>query len=299
MAKNIDGLWATAALDAADPNRRVGELLPEPTMASTGYRVLEVLYCECCGTQLLSGHKIPLTRAERDASPNPPRLPGKGGGAPVCYELTPGGARIEGLPEVTAETRTDAQPYRDVGVIWLVPPGWKAGPAEDYEWKQASEERDDKGNPWGRGDASWKPAWLDPRTGVVTIERRQSAGIDCLWFEATEPHAGPALGAMPQRCPSCLIDYSERRGGRSAPIRSFVTGLARTSHLLAKHLMGVLPEGSTRRLVAFSDSREAAANLAVGVEGEQWSHLLRVFLLREIRRRAMGASPRCRSDSWN
>lgn len=88
---------------------------------------------------------------------------------------------------------------------------------------------------------------------------------------------------MPQRCPSCHINYSERRGGRRSPIRSFVTGLGRTSHLLTKHLMGVLPEGASRKLVAFSDSREAAANLAVGVDNEQWQHLLRVFLQRELR----------------
>jgi hypothetical protein len=55
------------------------------------------------------------------------------------------------------------------------------------------------------------------------------------------------------------------------------------SHLLAKHLMGVLPEGKSRRLVAFSDSREGAASLAVGVEGQQWNHLLRAFLHRSLR----------------
>lgn len=69
-------------------------------------------------------------------------------------------------------------------------------------------------------------------------------------------------------------------------MRSFVTGLSRMSHLLTKHLMGGLPEGDSRRIVAFSDSREGAATLAVGVEAEQWQHLLRVFLLRLLTERA-------------
>jgi DEAD/DEAH box helicase domain-containing protein len=113
-----------------------------------------------------------------------------------------------------------------------------------------------------------------------------------LWFDVDEAKGaaireqGLSLPGLPQRCPRCLIDYSERRGGRQSPVRSFVTGIARMSHLLAKHLMGVLPEGESRRLVSFSDSREAAARLAVGLENEQWGHLLRTFLQREIRKTA-------------
>lgn len=53
MAKNIDGLWATIEKSLEDKNRRVGRLLPERKLSLTGKRVLEVLYCECCGTQLL------------------------------------------------------------------------------------------------------------------------------------------------------------------------------------------------------------------------------------------------------
>lgn len=285
MAKNIDGLWASIALDDADQRRRVGRLSPEPLVSTREGRLLEVLYCECCGTQLLCGNKI---RASDPGSGNPAYLPQSGPAGNPSYELTPLAARIEGLPEATAETRTDSQPYRDIGVVWLVPPDWEMGPPADYAWRQGSEDRDDSGNPQARGEASWVPATIDPVSGVVTVGAGRRAGsLSCLWFEASEPTNGPALAGMPQRCPSCLIDYSERRGGRSAPIRSFVTGLGKTSHLLAKHLMGVLPEGNTRRLVAFSDSREAAANLAVGVELEQWGHLLRVFLQRELRRRAI------------
>ncbi|MFP5303277.1 hypothetical protein R2R70_19005, partial [Cobetia sp. SIMBA_158] len=53
MVKNIDGLWGTSDLPQIEDNhRRVGCLLPEPKISYEGKRVLEVLYCECCGTQL-------------------------------------------------------------------------------------------------------------------------------------------------------------------------------------------------------------------------------------------------------
>ena len=96
--------------------------------------------------------------------------------------------------------------------------------------------------------------------------------------------------AMPQMCPSCGINYSERKGGKPSPIRAFATGLDRMALLLTKHLMGILPSTlrTPRKLVAFSDSRQAAARLANGVEFGQWESLLQYFILQEIRTRASG-----------
>lgn len=52
--------------------------------------------------------------------------------------------------------------------------------------------------------------------------------------------------------------------------------------------MSILPKQS-RKLVAFSDSRQAAAKLANGVETGQWDSLLQYFILDEIRKRSAGA----------
>jgi DEAD/DEAH box helicase domain-containing protein len=286
MVKNIEGLWATPTLGNGDAQRRVGTLWPEPSSGESDGRMLEVLYCECCGTQLLCGNKIPLTAGQLTLVPNPAGLPGLGAGA-GGYELTALAAKIEGLPEASAETRTDLQLHRDLGVVWLVPPDWHMTDPTAFEWAQGSVEEDDKGRPLAWVDARWSEASIEAKTGIVRLGVANPGGGEtrCLWFDAREAPAHELPG-MPQRCPSCGIDYSERRGGRRSPIRSFVTGIARTSHLLTKHLMGLLPEGATRKLVAFSDSREAAANLAVGVDQEQWGHLLRVFVQQELRARA-------------
>lgn len=290
MAKNIDGLWATAELNESDPKRRVGQLSPEPVLALNGKRLLETLYCECCGTQLLCGNKIALSPAHLNIVNNPNGIPGLEQAGEKAFELTALPAKIEGLPESNAGTRTDAQPYKNLGIVWLIPSDWKMSDSSAYKWEQRTEERSDQGSfePRGKANAEWIQAYLDPVTGIVRPNSLpRNSEVKCLWFSTSESANELDLPAMPQRCPSCQIDYSERMG-RSSPIRSFVTGLGVMSHLLSKHLMTVLPAGNSRKLVAFSDSREAAATLSVGVENQQWQHLLRVSLQKEMRKRASG-----------
>jgi DEAD/DEAH box helicase domain-containing protein len=296
MAKNIEGLWATPALHPTDKRRRVGQLMPEAALSLGDSRLLEVLYCECCGTQLLCGNKIPLTPAQLNGGGDVAGLPGRNSLKPTAYELTALPTIIDGLPETNINSRTDAQPYKNLGVIWLVPPEWAMGSPDGFAWQQGTEERDDQGRRQGKADAKWHRASLNPKTGMVKLRMSAAHGeVDCLWFETSDTAAELDLPAMPQRCPSCLIDYSERYG-RSSPIRSFVTGLDVMSHLLAKHLMGVMPAAGARRLVAFSDSREAAASLAVGVEVQQWDHLLRASLQKELRGRASAGIDAIKQD---
>jgi len=274
MAKNIDGIWATIESPSSDKERRVGELYPERKLSVDGNRVLEVLYCECCGTQLLCGNKITISN-------------------PCLFqeniELTALETKISGLPEVAVESRTDAQTSADVGVVWLLNENERLNCKEDdLTWQHGSietvEQNGKPGPPVSKVFAQWKRATINPHTGLIELGP-QGGGVPCLIFSmdiAEEERS--KYSAMPQKCPNCLIDYSESLGRRS-PIRSFVTGLGRMSHLFSKHLMGVLNTGQSKKLVAFSDSREAAANLAVGVESEQWQQMMQSFINKELRER--------------
>ena len=288
MAKNIDGLWATAALDSSDDKRTVGKLLPEPRMTFEGKRVLEVLYCECCGAQLLAGYKMPA--GGTDLNPR--------------YELAPLPSAIEGIPEAAHQSRIDSQPYSKLGVIFLVPDGEES--AGYFDWDQGSAERIDQkgnvgtiGNYCDKAGASWVSSSIDPATGIVEVGVNKNGQIKCLWFKAEQLNSDDfVLPAMPQMCPSCGINYSERKGGKPSPIRAFATGLDRMALLLTKHLMGILPSTlrTPRKLVAFSDSRQAAARLANGVEFGQWESLLQYFILQEIRTRASGTIESIKKD---
>jgi DEAD/DEAH box helicase domain-containing protein len=276
MAKNIDGLWATSALELTDDNRRVGTLLPEPRMAYEGKRVLEVLYCECCGSQLLAGYKM------------------RAGGTQVNprYELAPLPSEIGGMPEAAHQGRTDSQPYSKLGVVFLVPDDYES--SGGLSWNQGSVERSGHdgrvGNPCLTTAASWISSSIDPTTGIVEVGGNRDGQIKCLWHSVDDTNWDDSfvLSAMPQMCPSCEINYSERMGGKPSPIRAFATGLDQMSFLLAKHLMAVLPS-DFRKLVAFSDSRQAAARLANGVESGQWESLLQYFILQEIRKGSSGS----------
>ncbi len=274
MVKNIDGLWAVGQPLDNDPKRRVGRLLADPQDANGGNRVLEVLYCECCGTQLLAGYKIESGRERYELAPMPPN--------------------IDGLPELSPIGRTDRQSSDRLGVLYIVPVGMN-GNQMAAEWKQGSIERTEQGLPMRKSVATWKNAVFNPKLGIVDLEGKAGQGwLSCLWLKVDEDNQN--VSAMPQRCPECGIDYSDRRGGRVSPIRSFATGLNQVALLLTKHLMSVMPEGGSRKLVAFSDSRQSAAMLSNGVEAEQWRHLLRLSVLDEIRRLGRAKLPYAKQE---
>jgi Lhr-like helicase len=280
MVRNIDGLWATAPSGPGDSTRRVGQLIPEPLDMLGPDRVFEVLYCECCGTQFLCGHKVELSTRSivgRDAAVDQLLGSSRGG----AFELTQGASQLDELPDRHDGSRTDEGTYAELGVVWVPPPDYDLLP-EQLKWDQSRPDnpRDNS----SRAPAQWRRAVLDRTGGVVRLDSTQPAGqgeMECLWFSLETPQSD-AYSAMPQVCPNCLADYTARVGGRLSPVRSFVTGLSKMSHLLTRHLISTLGQANQRKLVAFSDSREGAARLSLGVEEEHWSHLLRVMLLRWI-----------------
>lgn len=75
---------------------------------------------------------------------------------------------------------------------------------------------------------------------------------------------------------------------RTSPVRGFRTGFSRVSQLLSKELFYSLPEGDTRKLVVFSDSREDAASISNGIERTHYLDLVREAMYDELHRVALG-----------
>lgn len=253
------------------PQRWQGELSIERTgttrarNSNISVRQFELLSCECCGECFIGG-----IRADQ-----------KDNGPSIIEELLPNEEDIESLPDLSISNRFEEYKYTDYVIFW---------PRDKND-----ENFDDNIN-----KEKWKQVWLSPMNGAIFNENLGENLQPGYLFvkisgnnlkEATDQSPG---SHMPCRCPRCKIDYGPKRaqkGNRQpsllqfSPLRSQRSGLERTTQLLASELYGVLAregDSSRARLVSFSDSRQAAARTALGVEQLHHRDVLREILLRAI-----------------
>ena len=268
--RNVEGLWActspgcsgtsTADGRTAGPLFLDSRILCEAT--TERHRVLELLYCEQCGTTLFGGSRM--------------QIPDGGG-----WELLTTDPDIEGVPDRQAARFVERRTWGEFAVFW---------PSAERSLHQ------DAGGTWtqpiltpGPGVvARWAPAVLDPRSGRAQLGRR-AGGVAGYLFELAGNYDPDAVSALPSVCPNCGRDYTRRRFRKSA-IRGFRTGFSKLTQLLSKELFYLIPDstGRSRKLVLFSDSREEAASLANGVERSHYLDLVREALYDELAALALG-----------
>jgi ATP-dependent helicase YprA (DUF1998 family) len=294
--RNIEGLWActqpgcgcTSQHFATDEGRTAGRLFGisrilcgnSDSETGTEHRVLEVLYCEICGTTFFGGNRLAI----------------QNGG----WELLNADAEIEGIPDRQIARFLDRKTYKEYAVFW--PQGrTPIHPEIDRKkWTQRSlttvEEEPDSGataqntrsNP---GEARWVRATLFTTSARVRLvanqpdDPTQIAGYVFHLPRANNEEQGN-YSALPTKCPCCATDYG-RRMYRKSPIRGFRTGFSKVSQILTKELFYLLPSGS-RKLVVFSDSREDAASISNGVERNHYNDLVREAMYDELLRTAFG-----------
>ena len=262
FVRNLDGLYS-----ALEPNGdRVTFSRPdfEKGVAfdgETGRRRFELLYCECCGEAFVGGRR---------------------GGSVLEGRRTwllPSAQDLESLPEKSSADRFEDGSYDDYALFWP-----KAGGA-------------------GEGDEhfSWRPAWLDATSGCCSVgipfENDEVAVAGHILCRTTgqDAHGRSSTAretSVPYSCPACGTDYRPRRRdgstnmqSRLSPIRSFRTGFGKTAQVLTSELVAALKaQGGDGTLVAFSDSRRDAADLAIGLETGHHQDVRRELLLDEALR---------------
>lgn len=274
--RSIEGVYAPldrgASSDGAFRNdrRKIGRLSLERA-TSTGLsqeaserrqpplRLLEVLYCECCGEIFVGG-----MRRRRGTNE---------------FELLPTEADLDGLPDTAASQRFEDLSFDQYCVFW---------PTERTEQPAVGDS--------GQSPESWATASLDPATGVVRpLSPMRPVPPDYTrgWLyvranrqdkhKRSNQHRGTNV---PYECPACETDYSPRRieKSRLSPIRHFRTGFAKTTQLLASDLFHLLKVHSTSpKLVSFSDSRQDAAKAALDVESGHHQDVRRDVLINALR----------------
>lgn len=276
--RNIEGLWACVVPgcrcygDHQDDVRPAGKLFSQNRILCGNpgrqHRVLELLYCEQCGTLFFGGSRLRNT---------------VGGG----IEILSTDPDIEGLPDKQAARFMDKRMYGDFAIFW--PNGRSTLNTDASRWAQPRVVG--QGSERGR----WAPKYLDAISGRVTDaplgapppEGCAIRGHLYVVPEVDGTEAEQDFSALPACCPNCAADYS-RRMYRTSPVRGFRTGFSRVSQILSKELFYTLPEGETRKLVVFSDSREDAASLSNGIERTHYLDLVREAMYDELHRVALG-----------
>lgn len=273
--RNIEGLWACTKPnydcygDESSENRSIGRLFVEnPPILCDEYRVLELLYCEQCGTVFLGGNRLVLENNEG-------------------WELLPTEPDIEGIPDRKAAVALDRRKYPEFTVFW---------PSRDLDedvkkgWTQPSRQSERAEKAW------WDKASLDTRSGRVILGDPDSRTQPDQWVKghifhlrSLPPDKQEFIGALPSICPCCGADYSHPMKRRKSPVRWFRTGFSKVSQLLSKELFYQLPEDAeSRKLVVFSDSREDAASISNGIERSHYDDLVREVLFDELGQLAIG-----------
>ena len=279
LFRNVEGLWGCTLPNCGCPSeyqdgrRTAGKLYIEPRILCDHdperHRVLELLYCEQCGTTFFGGSRLPLPAAQG-------------------LEMLSTDPDIEGIPDRQAARFVERRTYDQYVVFW--PNGAVSDDdVHDDPWSQPT-----LSSPSER--ARWPKAALNARTGRVRLGGAPQG--EPLWVPGhlynlnnidvrLNPVRAREVSALPSVCVCCGSDYT-RRVNRKSPIRGFRTGFSRLTQLLTKELFYNLPVGEARKAVIFSDSREEAAELANGIERSHYRDLVRESLYDELESIAIG-----------
>lgn len=247
MVRTMRGMWACVDPDcqeAGGANRAVGKLHPRPSgFCECGARVLELLYCDHCGDVSLGGWIV----GEED------------GGAFLASTPPSEGADSEKVIFRRAASR----------YLWYRP-----GPLPlSGQW--------DHRGPGSVVKFSFAGAELSPKIGYVRpVAAAEATGVMLL-------HAGAgdwSPPALPSRCPSCGhrdVQQRFRQGIVRSPIRAHTQGTDQAAQLLVSETMrAVSTDGRPEKTIVFTDSRDDAAETAIGLAQNSFADLLRQLLQR-------------------
>ncbi len=302
--RNIEGMWASVKADDIgnaeynDIERTAGKLYSTTRINSeAGNRVLELLYCDNCGTTLFGGSRLVTTNESGNSS----------------FELLPISPNIEGIPEKTPAKLVEKRSFQEYAVFWacgnqqFTPHDAEPGISGNF-WRQTAV------NGFSQTDyeSNWIEASLNCISGDIDFSHDKATRDSARWIrgyyftivpnssstDIALPNASGEIStvethrALPNVCPCCGINNQRRnnasRKSKTTSIRGFRTGFAKTTQMFAKELMYQLPDSEAqRKLVVFSDSREDAAQVANGIERNHFTDLLREILVDELHKKVL------------
>lgn len=247
--RSMEGLFATLRLD---DNRVMFEsptvergLTHSSSCDGLQRRLFELIYCEACGEVFAGGRRSPDDLA----------------GASEMLTTAP---HLEDMPERASEALYEDMAHAEFAIFWPTRSDAKKGETDEV----------------------WASRVLDTRNSVLRQDGAGAFRVPGRLFQA-QCNPRTAGSALPRVCPSCGTDYTHRRRGMGSmsPLRSFRTGFAKASQLLATEVFSLLHvSGSAAKSIVFSDSRQDAARAALDIERRHHQDMRRQLLVAEIER---------------
>jgi len=252
----VDGLWGELTPPDPTTGAIIGDVMFHARALHKGHKVLELMRCECCGEMYIGGN------VHRD--PN----------RPLTFSLN--SPVLDKIPNNNPTPMVQNKKYSEYAVFW---------PKCDNSQDVCVDDNQEVKNfpiPEGRnlGNVIWYRAWLNPYDGTCT-KNAMSISADMIpgyLYEITGSQ--DECPALPAICPHCGKDFRTREHTFS-PIRSFRTGIKRNNQILSKELMCQLPSDD-RKLIGFSDSRQDAAEQAMGIALEHYRDMVRLLFMQEM-----------------
>jgi DEAD/DEAH box helicase domain-containing protein len=283
--KNFDGIWAPLSLNPVE--KKVEIFSTQRIRNLEGFRVLDLLYCDRCGTVFFGGNKI----IEGD----------------IVKELLPIYANLEQIPEKSHNKLVDFRNYNEYGVFWPCFDQNIVLNGDDLnKFKQATFNLPTMAN--FRGE--WKKCRINKYTGEINYNLgAQIENVKYIWgylfivnyqFANQTQRNNPTtiqrsrdlreqVKALPSVCPACGHDDApanvNSRKRQTSPVRSFRTGFDKINQLLAKSLLVESSTNSERfeKSIIFSDSRRDAAGISLGLAETHLGDSIREVLCKLIR----------------
>jgi DEAD/DEAH box helicase domain-containing protein len=235
-----------------------------------GKRMVQLMFCYECGTLLFGGFRHTISDSE--------------------FEILPIPAGLDDAPDKYASSIPDFMNHQEFVVFW----------PDALNKKEINEEFDESNRKYEYGTqnlernefmqktvdgkiqkAEWTRAFFNPVTGRVLLnEDRDDGAVRGYLFHTPSLDVNDKINikALPAKCPCCAQAY-HHMSKRNSPIRHFSTPHNKTAQLLSTQLLKeISTDPDDRKLIAFSDSRSAAAKLASQLEQDNyWDSMRRVI----------------------
>ncbi|WP_240547469.1 helicase-related protein [Mesorhizobium tianshanense] len=278
--RQVQGMWACSNPGCTDvqeeyrsERRKFGRLFKSPAMkCECGGQVLELLYCYDCGEAFVGGYIVPATDPQLAAM----NL--------TFLEATPPTGTTDKTSQVNERTWDEFRWYWPSGTL---------GQGQRATWTHETPSKKQVRFQFQRGT-------LNHYSGELSTDTSAATGL--ILAVSGNLATNESVAALPEVCPCCQSDkrslnsmpkYKKPffRGIVISPIRGLRTGLNITTQLVADRAMYSTGDGQqVEKMIAFTDSRDDAADLAAGLELNHFRDLVRQLVYSTIQPRKVPTS---------